>query len=276
MASKKRILSLKEKMEIINLLDKEKLSVRSAAARFNIGKTQAVNIARNKEETRIGWQSGVNVEQKRSFLKTESYDIDKMCCDWFAKARNKNIPISDQLIKTKAKEFAEKLGYRNFYASDGWLQKWRKRYNISFKSISGESADVNQEDIEKFTENVSSMLDGYRPEDIFNADESGLFFRALPNRTLIFKSEKCSDAKFSKDRLRILFCTNMTEVKEDSLVIGKAARPCALKYIAIKDLSAIWKSNKKARMTQEIMREWVMQLYTMSAKYPTEKYGFSV
>ena len=104
------------------------------------------------------------------------------------------------------------------------------------------------------------MLLGYQCEDVYNADESGLFFRALPDKTLALKSEKCSGGKLSKERLTVLFCASMTGQKEKLLVIGKSARPRALKNVSIKDLPVIWKSNKKAWMTREIMGEWLAEL----------------
>lgn len=259
MAPKKRMLTLKEKMEVVNLLDRERVSVRDLAKRFNIGKTQAAEITKNKEDIRSKWQSGININQKKVFLKKEGFNIDKRCFEWFVKARSQNIPISGPLVKVKAKEIATNLGYNNFGASDGWLQKWCKRHNISFKCISGEAAAVNQVDVEQFLEKLPSMLLGYKPEDVYNADESGLFFRALPNKTLSLKGEKCVGGKLSKDRLTILFCANMAGDKQDLLVIGKAARPRALKNVAIKNLPASWKSNKKAWMTREIMSEWLLQ-----------------
>lgn len=67
MPPQKRMLTLKEKMEIVNIIDKEKLSTRAIAARFSIGKTQATMIAKNKEDIRRLWQSGVNVHQKKVF-----------------------------------------------------------------------------------------------------------------------------------------------------------------------------------------------------------------
>ncbi|XP_017466100.1 PREDICTED: tigger transposable element-derived protein 6-like [Rhagoletis zephyria] len=114
-----------------------------------------------------------------------------MCFDWFAKARSQKIPISGPILKAKAMEIAGKLGVPNFNASDGWLNKWRLRNNVSFKCISGEAADVNQDDVEQFRTKLPTLLNGYKPEDIYNADESGLFFRALPDKTLALKSEKC-------------------------------------------------------------------------------------
>ncbi|XP_066249566.1 tigger transposable element-derived protein 6-like [Euwallacea similis] len=52
----------------------------------------------------------------------------------------------------------------------------------------------------------------------------------------------------------------MTGQKEKLLVIEKSAHPRALKNINIKDLSVMWKSNKKAWMTRDIMSEWLIEL----------------
>lgn len=217
------------------------------------------NQKKNMETIRSKWQSGVNVHQKRSFLKEGGSEIDKMCFDWFAKARSQNIPISGPIVKAKAIEIAVKLGVTNFSASDGWLNRWRIRNNVAFKCISGEAADVRQEDVEQFKAKLPSLLSGYKSQDIYNADESGLFFRALPDRTLALKSEKCIGGKFSKERLTILFCANMAGEKELLLVIGKAARPRAFKHVPITALPVDWKSNKKAWMTREVMSEWLQQ-----------------
>ena len=48
---------------------------------------------------------------------------------------------------------------------------------------------------------LPTILSRYRLEDIFNAGEFGLFFQALPSRTLKLKGEKWSGGKHSKVRL---------------------------------------------------------------------------
>lgn len=60
--------------------------------------------------------------------------------------------------------------------------------------------------------------------------------------------------------MTVLFCVSMTGQKEMPLVIGKSARPRAFKQISIADLPVIWKSNKKAWMTRDVMNEWLQQL----------------
>ncbi|XP_070573830.1 tigger transposable element-derived protein 6-like [Ptychodera flava] len=55
------------------------------------------------------------------------------------------------------------------------------------------------------------MCAGYSPENIFNADETGVFYRALPDRTLATKADECKGGKVSKERLTF-FPANTTSV----------------------------------------------------------------
>ncbi|KAJ8971751.1 hypothetical protein NQ314_000568 [Rhamnusium bicolor] len=96
MSGKRRLLTLKEKIDIVETYNREKLSVRDLSKRFNIGKTQAAGIVKSRSELLSKWQSNVNTDMKRSFLKPMGLNIDKFCYDWFVKARNKGIPLSAQ------------------------------------------------------------------------------------------------------------------------------------------------------------------------------------
>ena len=49
----------------------------------------------------------------------------------------------------------------------------------------------------------------YNESDIFNADETGLFYKYLPDNTLTFKSDKCHGGKQSKDRVTAVLGVNM-------------------------------------------------------------------
>jgi hypothetical protein len=66
------------------------------------------------------------------------------------------------------------------------------------------------------------MRKGYPDSNIFNADETRLFFRLTPERTQKFKGEKCVGGKLSKDRDTVLVCANVDGTKKRKLfVIGK-------------------------------------------------------
>jgi hypothetical protein len=47
------------------------------------------------------------------------------------------------------------------------------------------------------------VREGFAANYIFNADETGIFFRLTPDRTLKFKGEKCVSGKLSKDRITV-------------------------------------------------------------------------
>ncbi|GBM26480.1 Tigger transposable element-derived protein 4, partial [Araneus ventricosus] len=100
----------------------------------------------------------------------------------------------------------------------------------------------------------------YDDRDIFNTNETDLFYRVLPDKTLFLKGEKCSGGKISNERLTLLLCCNMLGDFEIPVVIGKAKKPRCFKNIDVRKLSVSYKSNKKAWITIEIMRDWLVEL----------------
>jgi hypothetical protein len=56
---------------------------------------------------------------------------------------------------------------------------------------------------------LRQILDTFSPRDIYNADETELFWKALPDRTLVFKNQRVSGGKFSKERVTCLVRASM-------------------------------------------------------------------
>jgi hypothetical protein len=48
-----------------------------------------------------------------------------------ANARSKNIPLTDEILKEKAKHFDDETGVTDFKYSNGWLQRFKARHGIS-------------------------------------------------------------------------------------------------------------------------------------------------
>ena len=70
-------------------------------------------------------------------------------------------------------------------------------------------------------ETLQAALKEYSPADIYNADETALFYKLMPNKTLEFKGNKCFGGKSSKERI-----TNSTGTdKLKPLIIGKFGKP---------------------------------------------------
>ena len=58
--------------------------------------------------------------------------------------------------------------------------------------------------VSDWSNRLESVCEGYALKDIFNPDETGLFYRALPTRSLAPKGEEARGGKKSKDRITVL------------------------------------------------------------------------
>ena len=50
------------------------------------------------------------------------------------------------MLQGQARAYSVKMGDDDFKASNGWLECFKKRHNISSKEICGEAADVSDND----------------------------------------------------------------------------------------------------------------------------------
>ncbi len=95
-----------------------------------------------------------------------------------------------------------------------WFRNWRRRYEIGNSiRLYGEAADVDVSTVEPAMRELRSQLSNYQPKDIFNMDESGLFYRAMPARTYLAYNEsrktvRGTKALKAKDRVTLVLCVN--------------------------------------------------------------------
>ena len=102
---------------------------------------------------------------------------------------------------------------------------------------------------------------GYHPKDIFNCHETGVFFRALPQKSLIPNGSGHSRVKVSKDRFSVLVCANTLGEKCQLWIIGKLKKPHSfLTYSSDLGLHVTYRSKSKAWMTSEIFVEFLNKL----------------
>ena len=144
-------------------------------------------------------------------------------------------------------------------ASEGWLDNFKKRHGITFKAVQGEAGAVDSQSLLEWQQQVlQPLLEQYHRDNVFNLDETGLFWQLLPNKTMAFRGERCTGGKKSKQRITLLVGANMSgSEKFPLLVIGNSKRPRAFKN---KVIPVNYKANSKAWMTAELfketLREW--------------------
>lgn len=180
--------------------------MRATAEKFDCGKSQIQSILAKRTEILDEYSANKNALSKPARA-SQTQNIDEAMYEWYQRARTfKNIPVTGPMLQEKAKRASEELGDSEFTASNGWLDRFKKRFNIKSNVISGEAGGVREETVTSWQERLPNILSGYSPENIFNMDETGQFFRAPLNRSLIQVSKQCTGGKKSKERTTFAFC----------------------------------------------------------------------
>ncbi|GFW17687.1 tigger transposable element-derived protein 6 [Trichonephila clavipes] len=172
--------------------------------------------------------------------------------------RGQNIPMGGSLLKEKAKAFAKELEIE-FSASEGWLTNFKKRNGIVFKKMCEESLNVDIKVCSKCQNSLSDLIKEYEPRNIFNTDETGLFFKYLPEKTFTFKKEKCHGGKHSKESNYFTGCKHGRLRKDYSSRHRKICKTSVC-FKGINSFHTKYRSNKKAWMTTELFNEWLVSL----------------
>ena len=119
--------------------------------------------------------------------------------------------------------------------SFGWLDKFKKRHGIRRLKSTGEKQCADYESATMFVDNLDEIIKNEQltTEQIYNADETSLFWRCLPQSSLASGTEYSIEAyKKSKERITVLLCSNTAGTHKCKLmIIGKSAHPRALKNV---------------------------------------------
>lgn len=204
-------------------------------------------------------------------------NLEAALIEWFGQLRVKNALITDSLVTEKAKALAEKLDITDFQFSDGWLWKFKQRHNIKLQRPHGESGAADLEGVDIARTVVAKIITelGYKLEDVYNFDETGLYYRAKPSKTLAVgktfytvrytilvsltfvtcapcMAGSVQGMKMQKDCIMVSVCVNATGTDRLKLVmIHTAKRP--------RDFGRVWQplehvdyfANTKAWMTMQ-------------------------
>ena len=99
---------------------------------------------------------------------------------------------------------------------------------------------------------LPQLLTEYKTCDIFNADETGLFYQAIPDASHGKQTEMQSS-----ECITIFMCANMNGTEKRRLfVIGRSKRPCCLRNVR---LPVDYAENPNACMTAELFSGWLQQ-----------------
>ena len=126
--------------------------------------------------------------------------------------------------------------------------------------ISGESGDVEGTTVDSWKERLTEIVQGYEKDNIWNMDETGLFWYALPDKGFGQKSKQCKGGKKMKQRMTVAFFVNASGKKERPIVIWTSENPRCLRWFDKSLIPVTYFSQPKAWMTGDIMETILFKL----------------
>lgn len=85
----------------------------------------------------------------------------------------------------------------------------------------GQSRSADHAAAEAFIEVINEKMKVYEIENIYNYDETGIFFKAGSNKSYVEHNDDNKGIKERKDRITVLLTANMSGELLESLIIGK-------------------------------------------------------
>jgi DDE superfamily endonuclease/Fission yeast centromere protein N-terminal domain/Tc5 transposase DNA-binding domain len=170
-----------------------------------------------------------------------------------------------ELLRIKATEFWEKLpAYKDQPCptwSNGWLAGFKRRYGLKERRRHGEGASAQvDDDSEAIMAEIRRVGQEYGPDNTYNMDETGFFWKMKPDRSL--STFEAHGTKKQKARITANFCCNASgSDKLPIWYIGTAKRPNCFRaenLDTLDHLGVVWRHNKTAWMTHQIMKEWLV------------------
>lgn len=278
---KRVVLDLSKKMEIIKRLKKGESATKIAPI-YGIARTTVNDIKKDadKIEKHVSkMQSSDGNTSVRKTMKCSSLEqLDTAVYQWFIQARSEGVPLSGPIIQGKAMELHKKMnGDPAFQASTGWLHRFKNRHGIRQLDISGEKLSSNSSIVVEYKQEFSAMVNSRKlvREQVYNCDETGLNWKALPDKTLATMSEKSAPGfKMQKDRITVMVCSNASgSHKLPLFVLGKSKNPRAFKNLNMNALPVNYSSQKNAWMSQDIFITWFHNIFVPSVRSHLEKIG---
>uniref|UniRef100_A0A0A9XQY7 Tigger transposable element-derived protein 3 n=1 Tax=Lygus hesperus TaxID=30085 RepID=A0A0A9XQY7_LYGHE len=192
--------------------------------------------------------SDVVIDQKPPSM-TDMERIEKELLVWYQ--ANHHEQVTWMQLMSKARELSKTFG-STFVPTDPWMSKWKRKIShLLSKPKSDHPPMIAMVNCDDESATVLPALKDYHPDDIFNLDETALYYRAIPGY-----------APGNDDWVTVLFACNMSGTEKKKLtVVGKSEAPL---FFGILALPLNYKHSSDGRMSQEILskflEEWNTQL----------------
>ena len=168
---------------------------------------------------------------KMSAMPAKHPELEDILVKYIDDVEKENGIISSHSLRTyaelKIKQMPELIGDKAVPTfSNGWFDRFMARHGLQSRRVNGEAGlvDINSPLLQLDVEKIKAVVSKYDRKDVYKFDETGLYYRRAPNKTI--SKQLISGVKVDKSRLTIgLLCNSDGSDKFEPLIIGRAAKP---------------------------------------------------
>ncbi|XP_004082589.1 tigger transposable element-derived protein 1-like [Oryzias latipes] len=292
----RKMLTVTQKVGLLDML-KEGRSYSAVGRHYGLNESTVRYIKKEENNIRRTAAISFNKDAKRVVTVRNKTIIrmESALALWISDCRKRNITLDTNIIRTKAKALYKTLAGSDdvhngneqgdvepspstsalhsepspFYASKGWFDKFQKRFGLKSVSLQGEATPADAAGAEAYakTKFKTIIKEGtYKPEQVFNMGETGLFWKQIPSQA------KASGFRGQKDRVTLVMCGNAAGFMIKPGLISRLKNPRALKNKNMSALPVYWMHNTMAWMTKALNLNWFKGCFIPEVKgYLTEK-----
>ena len=159
-------------------------------------------IWKNRDKYLSAYSNPIGSPLRKTLKSTKLIDIDKGLVNFISNCNSSVTMINENMLREKALDIANLLNITDFKSSHGYLEKFKKRNQIIFTKIHGDASSVDSDVIETwYGSQLKDHIHLVDPDNIYNGDESGLFWRMHARSSYAIKDKICKFEKQSKDRM---------------------------------------------------------------------------
>ena len=174
--------------------------------------------------------SSTSVLSRKKCHESDFSEVNEAFYSWYLLATSRNIYPGGPQLCEKVKQITD---ISHFKASNGWLARWKIRHNVKQVRVCGESGELRGETVALWKERLPELLQGYSSNNIYNLDETGCFWQALPESGFGIRGVHCHGGKKLKHRFTVVLIVNADGEKELPIVVWKSEKPRCFKGINV-------------------------------------------
>jgi hypothetical protein len=169
------------------------------------------------------------INKKKTHIRNTQHPfIERALYIWMRNVQDnpqRGITINGDTLKEVAGNFS-KIMKSEEVISSGFIERWCRKHNVRCYNIPGQSSSCDKLMLDVWRQlALPKIINSFDRKDIFNLDETGVFWRALPHKSFFVKGMVSHGVKEARERFTAVLVVSMVGEKVTPMIVGKCMNP---------------------------------------------------